>query len=102
MVYIVLGVVAFLCFAFCIYMLVKVEHEPVKKHKPAWQDDDADEEKEKINYRSSRRIRNVEDKSTPWRDSSQNFEDILPEEEEETTESVYDLSEKKKDQPVPK
>lgn len=50
MVYIVLGVVAFLCFAFCIYMLVKVEHEPVKKHKPAWKDDDAEDEAEETVY----------------------------------------------------
>ena len=63
MVYIVLGVVACLCFAFCIYMIVKFEREPVKKHKPAWQDDEA---------------------------------------EDETEDTVYDLSEKKKDQPVPK
>ena len=49
MVYILLWVVTFLCFAFCIYMLVKVEHEPVK-HKPAWKDDDAEDEAEETVY----------------------------------------------------
>ena len=66
MVYIVLAAVAVFCFFFCFYILAKVENEP-ERHKPAWQDADADEEKQTITYRSSRRIREVEDKSTPWR-----------------------------------
>ena len=101
MVYIVMGAVAVFCFGFCIYMLVKVEHEP-KRHKPAWQDDDADEEKQTISYKSSRRIRDVEDRSTPWKhdapDDKDAFKAIFEEDEEEPEEepeTVYDLTEKK-------
>ena len=60
----------------------KSEQEPVKtKHRPAWQDEDADEQTDTISYRSSRRVRNVEDKSTPWRHDP-------PEEEEDAFETV--------------
>ena len=121
MVYIVMAAVAVFCFAFCIIMLVKVEHEPVE-HKPAWQDEDAEEDKKTkiISYRSSRRIRDVEDRSTPWRHDPPDDED-LPEddddapagksrkaakkpdpreedeyrEEEDVPETIYDLSEKR-------
>ena len=82
MVYIVLGAVAVFCFLFCFIMLIQVERDP-ERHRPAWQDEDADEEKKIITYRSGRRIRGVEDKSTPWRHDPSDDEEELPEEEEE-------------------
>ncbi len=95
MVYIVLAVVALFCFLFCFLLLKNSKSEPVKeKHRPAWQDEDADEEQKTISYRSGRRVRNVEDKSTPWRrdppEEEATYDAIFEEEPEET---VYDLSE---------
>ncbi len=94
MVYVVLAVVALFCFLFCFFILTKSEQEPVKtKHRPAWQDEDAEEQKT-ISYRSGRRVRNVEDKSTPWRhdppEEEDEFDAVFEEEHEET---IYDLSE---------
>ena len=87
MLYIVLGVVAILCFLFCFFVLARVDREEPERRRPAWQDEDADEEAEKISYRSSRRIRGVEDKSTPWK------HDPEEDEEEEEEVEVYDLDE---------
>ena len=83
MVYIVMAAVAVFCFAFCVIMLVKVEHEP-EWHRPAWQDEDAEEDKKTktISYRSNRRIRDVEDRSTPWRHDPPEDED-LPEDDDD-------------------
>ena len=93
MVYIVLAVVALFCFLFCFLLLRKSEGEPAR-HRPAWQDDDADEEQKTISYRSGRRIRHVEDQSTPWRhdppEEEDAFDAIFKEVPEET---IYDLSE---------
>lgn len=96
MVYIVLAAVAVFCFFFCFYILAKVENEP-ERHKPAWQDADADEEKQTITYRSSRRIREVEDKSTPWRHDPEEEKDEPSETGIELSDTVYDLSAMKED-----
>ena len=103
MVYIVLAVVALFCFLFCFLLLKNSKSEPVKeKHRPAWQDEDADEEQKTISYRSGRRVRNVEDKSTPWRhdppEEEDAFDAIFKEEPEET---IYDLSEGRDEPAVP-
>ena len=103
MVYIVFAVVALFCFLFCLLLLKNSKSENVKeKHRPAWQDDDADEEQKTISYRSSRRVRNVEDKSTPWRhdppEEEDAFDAIFKEVPEET---IYDLSEGRDEPAVP-
>ena len=93
MVYIVLAVVALFCFLFCFLLLRKSKGEPAR-HRPAWQDDDADEEQKTISYRNNRRIRHVEDQSTPWRHDPPEEEDIFDANfKEETEETIYDLSE---------
>ena len=101
MVYIVLAVVALFCFLFCYLLLRKSEWEPAR-HRPAWQDEDADEETKTISYRSSRRIRDVEDQSTPWRhdppEEEDEFNAIFKEKPEET---IYDLSEGREVPPAP-
>ena len=88
--YIIMAAVALFSFLFCFIVLARVEREE-DRPKPAWQDEDADNEAERISYRSGRRIRDVEDRSTPWRHDPE--EDELP--EEEPAERIYDLTEKK-------
>ena len=93
-----LGAVAVFCVLFGFIMLIQVERDP-ERHRPAWQDEDADEEKKIITYRSGRRIRGVEDKSTPWRHDPSDDEEEFQEEEEEDRSATGKFSPAERDDP---